>query len=189
MQISVQGKQLDVGDALRERIEDQITQIAEKYFTDPVSAHATMSKAGHEFKCDLTVHVGKGITVQSQGSSDDAHQAFDSAAQKAEKRLRRYKRRIRDHHRGHDEQLVPVQQYVIAADQSDSDEDTDHNEPMIVAEMEASIDTLTVGEAVMRMDLSDSQALMFRDRKSGRMNMVYRRADGNIGWVDPSDGN
>lgn len=187
MQISVQGKQLDVGDALRERIETEIDGIATKYFSDPIEATVTMTKSGNQFGADVLVHVGKGITVQSEGKAGDAHAAFDVAAERMDKRLRRYKRRLRDHHRGHAPDEIAAQQYILAAEPDAGEtEEPEGWSPVVVAEMETSVDTLTVGEAVMRLDLSGMPALMFRNRGHGGINMIYRRPDGNVGWVDPA---
>lgn len=187
MQISVQGKQLDVGDALRERIETEIDGIATKYFSDPIEATVTMTKSASQFAADVVVHIGKGITVQSEGKSGDAHTAFDAAAERMDKRLRRYKRRLRDHHRGHAQDAIAAQQYILAAEpEAEEVEEPDGWNPIVVAEMETAVDTLTVGEAVMRLDLSGAPALMFRNRGHGGMNMIYRRSDGNVGWVDPA---
>ena len=187
MQISVQGKQLDVGDALRERIADEVSQIATKYFSDPIDASVTMAKEGAVFRADVSVHIGKGITVQSEAEAGDAHAAFFAAAERMSKRLRRYKRRLRDHHRGHAADPVSAQQYVLAAEpDGDVGEEPEASSPVVVAEMETRIDTLTVGEAVMRLDLSGLPALMFRNSGHGGMNMIYRRPDGNVGWVDPA---
>jgi ribosomal subunit interface protein len=187
MQIAVQGKQLDVGDALRGHVEDTITEIAEKYFSNPIDATVTLTKEGNLFKSDIVVRVGKGIQVRSEGSAKDAHGAFDAAGERVAKQLRRYKRRLRDHHQGHVSDALPAQQYVLAAEAGDAPEpEADSGwQPIVVAEVQTGIEALTVGEAVMRMDLEDSPAMMFKDRKTGRMNMVYRRTDGNIGWVDP----
>ncbi|WPZ36168.1 ribosome-associated translation inhibitor RaiA [Thalassobaculum sp. OXR-137] len=189
MQISVQGKQLDVGDALRERIETEIGEIATKYFSDPIESTVTMTKAASQFIADIVVHVGKGITVQSEGKASDAHAAFDAAAERMSKRLRRYKRRLRDHHRGHAQDVISAQQYILAAEiETEAEEapEPDGWSPVVVAEMETAVDTLTVGEAVMRLDLSGAPALMFRNRGHGGINMIYRRSDGNVGWVDPA---
>lgn len=187
MKISVQGKQLDVGDALRERIESTVAQIAAKYFSNPIEATVTMSRDASVFRADVNVHVGKGISVKSEGSNNDPHAAFDSAAERIDKQLRRYKRRLRDHHRGYAEEAQPAAQYVLAAEAEDSPEPdgADGWEPVVVAEMATKIEMLTVGEAVMRMDLASAPALMFRNRAHGGLNMVYRRPDGNVGWVDP----
>lgn len=189
MQISVQGKQLDIGDALRERIETEIGEIATKYFSDPIESTVTMTKAASQFIADIVVHVGKGITVQSEGKAADAHTAFDAAAERMGKRLRRYKRRLRDHHRGHAQDAISAQQYILAAEtdsEGDEVQEPDGWTPVVVAEMETAVDTLTVGEAVMRLDLSGAPALMFRNRGHGGINMIYRRTDGNVGWVDPA---
>lgn len=187
MKISVQGKQLDVGDALRERIESTVEQIAAKYFSNPIDATVTLSRSGPAFRADVNVHIGKGISVTSEGADGNAHAAFDSAAERIDKQLRRYKRRLRDHHRGHSEAPAPAAQYVLAAETEDAPEPEalDGWKPVVVAEMETSIDVLTVGEAVMRMDLASVPALMFRNRAHGGLNMIYRRPDGNVGWVDP----
>lgn len=187
MKISVQGQQLDVGDALRERAESVITHVVGKYFANPIEATVTLSKTGATFRSEVKTHIGKGISIQAEGKAGDAHAAFDSAAERMEKQLRRYKRRLRDHHRGHNDSAVSVPQYVLAAEQDDSPEPDEGNtwEPVVVAEMETRIETLTVGEAVMRMDLASAPALMFRNRAHGGLNMVYRRPDGNVGWVDP----
>ena len=187
MQIAVQGKQLDVGDALRGHVEDSITEIAEKYFSNPIDATVTLTKEGNLFKSDIVVRVGKGIQVRSEGSAKDAHGAFDAAGERVAKQLRRYKRRLRDHHQGHVSDALPAQQYVLAAEPGDAQEpEADSGwQPVVVAEVQTGIESLTVGEAVMRLDLEDSPAMMFKDRKTGRMNMIYRRSDGNIGWVDP----
>ena len=186
MKISVQGKQLDVGDSLRQRIELTVEQITAKYFANPIEATVTLSRQGSVFRADVGVHIGKGISVQAEGSHDDAYAAFDSAAGRIEKQLRRYKRRLRDHHKGHSGDVMPSAQYVLAAEHDDSPEPEGENgwEPVVVAEMETSIDALTVGEAVMRMDLASAPALMFRNRAHGGLNMIYRRPDGNVGWID-----
>jgi ribosomal subunit interface protein len=190
MKTLVQGKQLDVGDALRERIEATIEQIAAKYFANPIEATVTLSRDAIGFRADIGVHVGKGISVKSEGSNPDPHAAFDAAAERIDKQLRRYKRRLRDHHRGHSGDAVPAAQYVIAAESDDAPEPEPAGEtewqPIVVAEMETTIEALTVGEAVMRMDLASVPALMFRNRGHGGLNMVYRRPDGNVGWVDPT---
>src|SRR3546814_6803028 len=169
MKISVQGKQLDVGDALRERIETTVGQIATKYFSNPIDATVTMSRDGVAFRTDVNVHVGKGISVSSEGSATDPHAAFDSAAERIDKQLRRYKRRLRDHHRRYSEEATPAAQYVLAAEAEDGPEpeETAAWEPGGVAEMAARIEILTVGEAVMRMALASAPALLFRNRAHG----------------------
>lgn len=192
MQLSINGKQLDIGASLREHIERHVPSMVEKYFVNPTDANVTVSKEGGSFRTDIAVHVGKGIIVQGHALSSDPYAAFDEAANHVGKRLRRYKRRLRDHHRGHSgkTEAAPAAQYVLAAEEDDETEVGDASEPdqpIIVAEMQTEIETLTVGEAVMRMDLANLPAMMFRNRAHGGLNMVYVRRDGNIGWIDPQE--
>ncbi|MBT5111357.1 MAG: ribosome-associated translation inhibitor RaiA [Rhodospirillaceae bacterium] len=188
MQLSVKGKQLDVGAALRGHVEDMLPPAIEKYFENPTDAHVTLAKEGKTFRADIVVHVGKGITVQGHASAEDAYAAIDVATVHVSKRLRRYKRRLRDHHRGKDVKAIhmPALQYVIEPGFDVSEEAPENDQPVIVAEMETSIETLSVSEAVMRMDLSNEHALLFRNSKTDGINMVYVRSDGNVGWIDPS---
>lgn len=188
MQLSVKGKQLDVGDAWRRHVEENLPAVVGKYFDNAQDAQVMLSREGSTFRVDITVHVGKRIIVQSQGMSDDAYSAFDVAGDHIGKRLRRYKRRLRDHHRDRTDELesLPAQQYVLAGEVSGADgESEERDEPVVIAEMATEIEILSVGEAVMRMDLANLPALMFRNRAHGGLNMVYHRGDGHIGWVDP----
>jgi len=190
MQLSVNGKQLDIGDSLREHIEREVPTIVGKYFANPTDADVTVSKEGATFRTDIAVHVGKGIIVQGHAQSEDPYACFDEAAEHMAKRLRRYKRRLRDHHRerSQKEDILRAAQYVLAAEDEDETDTTEHAEPeqpVIVAEMQTQIETLSVGAAVMRMDLANIPAMLFRNSAHGGLNMVYVRTDGNIGWVDP----
>lgn len=190
MQLSINGKQLDIGDSLKEYIEREVPAIVEKYFANPTDADVTVSKEGVTFRTDIAVHVGKGIIVQGHARSGDPYASFDEAAEHMAKRLRRYKRRLRDHHRDRSqkEEILRAAQYVLAAEEeadSDTSEHPEPDQPVIVAEMQTQIETLSVGAAVMRMDLANIPALMFRNSAHGGLNMVYVRPDGNIGWVDP----
>lgn len=186
MQISVKGKQLDVGEAWRGHVEENLPAVVGKYFENAQDAQVTLAKQGSTFHVDMVVHIGKRILVQSSGTTGDAYSAFDEAAEHLAKRLRRYKRRLRDHHHQHPEQTeaLPAQQYVLAAEDIEG-ESEEKDEPMVIAEMATGIETLSVGEAVMRMDLANLPAMMFRNRAHGGLNMVYHRGDGHIGWVDP----
>lgn len=189
MQLSIKGKQLDVGDALRGYIEDHLASSVGKYFDNPVDAHVIMSKQGHNFQADIQVHINRRILVQGHGSADDAHAAFDQANAHVTKRLRRYKRRLLDHQRrpGDRDEVVEAQHYVLAPepDVDDGLAENEPDQPVIVAELPTAIETMTVSHAVMRMDLAGLSALMFRNSAHGGLNMVYLRSDGNIGWVDP----
>ena len=188
MQLTINGKQLDVGDALRGYIEEQLPSVVGKYFENPTDGHVTMSKQGSDIRADVTVHVGKGILLQGHALAGDAYAAFDEATEHVGTRLRRYKRRLRDHHRNRDNaDTLPALQYVLEAEDENQSDDagSEPDQPVIVAEMETVIENLTPGDAVMRMDLANLPALMFRNISHGGLNMIYRRADGNIGWVDP----
>ena len=188
MQLSVKGKQLDIGDAWRRHVEDDLPGLVGKYFDSAQDAQVALSREGTTFRVDITVHVGKRIIVQSHGATDDAYTAYDEAGEHMGKRLRRYKRRLRDHHRDRpdEQESLPAQQYVLAGEDSGEDSnDSEPTEPVVIAEMETGIENLSVGEAVMRMDLANLPAMMFRNRAHGGLNMVYHRGDGHIGWVDP----
>lgn len=188
MQLSVKGKQLDVGDAWRRHVESSLPALVGKYFDSAQDAQVALSRQGTTFQVDITVHVGKRILIQSHGATGDAYTAFDEAGEHLGKRLRRYKRRLRDHHRerADDIELQRAQQYVLAAEAvEDETSASEPDEPVVIAEMETGIESLSVGEAVMRMDLENLPAMMFRNRAHGGLNMVYHRGDGHIGWVDP----
>lgn len=191
MQVTVSGKQIDVGEAFQGYVEDQMEGIVAKYFDRGIEATVTMSRSGHDVRADITVHAGRGLVVQSHGEADQAHPAFDLAMERAAKRLRRHKRRIKDHHRKEraEAKLAPlnVQRYILAAPDEGVGEDADlqGDNPAVIAEMTKKIDTLSVSDAVMRMDLADRTVLVFRNAGNGELNVVYRRRDGNIGWIDP----
>ena len=186
MEILVTGKHLDVGHALRGHIESNLDATVAKYFNNAVDANVTISREPDGFRADISAHPGRGLLVQGGATAVDVYAAFDGALARIAKQLRRYKRRIRDHHKGrrHDDTL-PAQQYIIAAESADQELD-EAAEPPIIAEMPTDIPTLSVGEAVMQMDLGDLPVVMFRNRAGGVFNVVYRRPDGNIGWIDPS---
>jgi ribosomal subunit interface protein len=189
MQLSVKGKQLNVGDALRTHVSDSLSRILGKYFGDAIEVGVTISRDGHMYRAVVAVHVGRGIQIQAQGDADQPYPAFDTAAEHLAKRLGRYKSRLRDHHKhsGPSAETLLAQQYILSAADDDREpaEDEVEGKPAVVAEMTTEIASLTVSEAVMRMDLADQPALMFRNPSHGGLNMIYRRSDGNIGWIDP----
>jgi len=194
MHITVKGKQLEVGEALRGHMESALAAAVSKYFSNPLESQIVFTREAHLFRADVSVHVGRSILVQGQALAADAYVAGDAAIEHVAKRLRRYKRRLRDHHkepeRTRDQEratadALTAQSYVLAAD-SDANADAGaSDEPVVVAEMTTDILTLTVGEAVMRLDLGVEPALLFRHAGHGDLNLVYRRSDGNIGWIDP----
>ncbi len=186
MEISVKGKHLDVGTALRGYVEDQLKNTVTKYFNRAVDATVILSRQGHMFRVDISVQAGRGMLMQGRGAADEAYAAFDGALGRIAKRLRRYKRRLCNHHKARGtEETLAAQQYIIAAG-SEDEEVPEEAQAAIIAEMAHEIATLTVGEAVMRMDLADVPVMMFRNRAHGGLNVIYRRDDGNVGWIDPS---
>lgn len=195
MNLTVEGKQIDVGDALRTYVSEKLMEIRGKYFNRTVDAKVTFSHEGSAFiKVHISFRVGKDIWVQSEAVEKDFHAAFDTAAERLAKQLRRYKRRLRDHHdRGEktpDEAFLEARDYTIAMVPDDYEEDDavpQGQDPVVIAEMATMIGTMSVSEAVMRMDLSGRPALLFRNAKHNGLNMIYRRSDGNVGWVDPEE--
>ncbi len=189
MQLSVTGKQLDVGDALRAHIEQNLSTAIGKYFANPTDANVVLSREARNIRADIKVHVGRGIILQGHADAEDAYAAFDLASEHIAKRLRRHKRRLRNHQRNKadSEKALRAQHYVLAPGQEEVAEglESADGQPVIIADMETHIDTLTVGEAVMRMDLANLPAMMFRNRAHGGLNMIFVRQDGNIGWIDP----
>lgn len=195
MKVTVHGHHLDVGTALETYITEKLEALNEKYFNRAVHVVVTMGKETQSlFKSHISMTVGKDIQVQATATAHDVHMAFDEAAEKIAKQMRRYKRKLRDHN----EQMEVAEQlkapeYTIGLGLQDAQLDhlTDEeihlqDEPLIVAEMTTNIQTMTVSDAVMRLNLSGNNAMMFRNSKNGGLNMVYRRQDGNFGWVDPA---
>jgi ribosomal subunit interface protein len=190
MQINISGQQLDVGEALRSHINDALEGIVEKYFGQAIDASVVLSRERFTVRADIAIHIGRDIYVRAHESADDAYAAFDVAAAHLGKRLRRHKRRLRDHHAAREQaESARAQQYILAPYEPVDDESGGSNEagdhPVIVAEAQTVIEKLTVSEAVMRMDLADLPAMVFRNAGNGELNVVYRRADGNVGWIDP----
>lgn len=185
MEVSVFGKQIDIGQALRSHVELSLTGGVAKYFDRSGRAQVTFSREGAGFRCDCSVHFDAGILLQSSGEASDIYASFEAAVQRMEKRVRRYKRRLKNHHnnRRSSEEIITAPTYVIAAEQEEADE-PQVLQPVIIAETTTDVTTLTVGEAVMQMDLAEAPALVFRSSVHGGINFVYRRRDGNIGWVD-----
>lgn len=187
MKIQVNGKHLDVGDSLRTHVTDAISNITDKYFDHITDATVTLSKDANRFKADIHVNVGRGILLIGSSEAADVYPAFDGAADRLARRLRKYKNKLR-HHQGTDMATaaeIIAKDYTIPANDADDKEQHHEEEPLIIAEMQTIIEELTVSEAVMRLELGDLPALMFRNRKTGTMNMIFQRKDGNIGWIDP----
>jgi ribosomal subunit interface protein len=188
MQVIVTGKQIDVGEALRGHAETVTASIVDRYFGKAIEAHVVFSRERHLIVSNISVHARRGFLVQCHGESNDPYAAFDSASERLDKQLRRYKRRLRNHHRNAKDENEPqdATDYVVApAREEEQESEAADDQPLVIAEMRTSIPQLSVSEAVMRLDLTDLPALLFRNSAHGSLNLVYRRRDGNVGWVDP----
>lgn len=194
MHVQVAGKKLEVGSALQERIAFGLESRVSKYFNRTGEAFVTVSKPGWAFYVDCSIHLPSGVTLQAHGEGEDAYQAFEQALDRIEKRVRRYKNRLRDHRakeNGVPEMAAERIILPLAADDETAGAaaepalDDAGDAPTIVAESDTTIRTMTVSMAVMQLELADSPAVLFRNAAHGRLNMVYRRPDGNVGWVDP----
>ncbi len=186
MNINISGKQMDVGDALRTHVTDRLEALTDKYFHDAIDAHVVFSREGSGFRTDCAIHVGHGIEAQSRADSDDVYASFDNAADRVEKQLRRYKRRLRDHHNRQAQaqaEALQAQNYVIERE-PEHEEAPEEFQPIIVAEQSTDIRAMSVGDAVMKLELSEQPVVVFRSSKHGKLNVVYRRGDGHIGWLD-----
>jgi ribosomal subunit interface protein len=192
MQLSVSGKHIDVGDALRGHVAGAIKPVVDRYFGTAIEAKVLFARERNLFCADIAVHVARGMTVQSRGEAPDAYAAFDAAAQRLETRLQRYKGRLIDRRReksAAEERPEIVPHYVLAADAGIGAEDPEHGRPAVIAEQLSEIAALSVSEAVMRLDLGDLPILVFRNRSNQRINVLYRRPDGTVGWIDPQPAN
>jgi ribosomal subunit interface protein len=199
MHITVAGKQVETGEALQTHVREGLGIIARKYFDHALEANVTFRRdgKGHAFVCDINLKAGRDLFMRGEGEGPDAHRAFEDAAAHVAKRLRRYRRRVNDHARSLAAERdrprgEPARQVVLQGDEEQDEADVAETElangtehPAVVAESQALIETLTVGEAVMRLDLLQLQVLMFRNRRSSALNVVHRRADGHVGWIDP----
>ncbi|MBX6747037.1 MAG: ribosome-associated translation inhibitor RaiA [Acetobacteraceae bacterium] len=199
MHITVAGKQVETGEALKTHVREGLNNIARKYFDHAVEANVTFRRDRAFFACDINLKAGRNLFMRGEGEGPDAHRAFEVAAEHVAKRLRRYRRRVNDHARRlaetRLEQAETATQYVLRPEEEAEEESqqtelngarVDHT--VIVAEQPTEIDRLTVGEAVMRLDLTQVPVLMFRNTGSGTLNVVYRRPDGCIGWIDAPSG-
>ncbi|CUH60601.1 ribosome hibernation-promoting factor, HPF/YfiA family [Thalassobacter stenotrophicus] len=187
MRYQISGKQIDIGSALQTHVEQELGGIVQKYAERPTDALVVFSRNAHEYVCESTVHLSTGLTAQAKAHATEIYAAFDSCGEKMEKQLRRYKRRLKDHHR---ERAQPVElsgaaSYILASQEANDEDEPETLTPLIVAEMETKIPSLSVGEAVMQMELAGAPVLVFHNEKHGSINVVYRREDGNVGWVDP----
>lgn len=192
MRMQITGRHMDLGQALQTRIHDELTAALEKYSARASDAVVTVSRdGGVAFVVDATIHLDSGMLLQAQGSGPDAHLAFENALMKIEKRVRRYRKRLKDHHK---QAPLPVEQsayYVLRGGEDEAEEaqtpepGPNGQAPLIIAETKTDLRTMPVAMAVLQLEMSEQPALLFRNAGSGELNLVYRRSDGNIGWVDP----
>jgi ribosomal subunit interface protein len=189
MPFRVSGKNLDIGEALRGRISARVADALVKYFDGGYSGHVTIGKDGFGFRTECAIHLDSGVTLHTDGMAADAYASADQAALRVEKRLRRYKRRLKGRSAGANGAAGDgdAQSYIIAAPDHESEEEITDFDPVIIQESTTALERLSVSEAVMELDMTGAPAVVFRHAVSGRVNMVYRRADGNIGWVDPPE--
>jgi ribosomal subunit interface protein len=187
MRYQISGKQIDIGEALQTHVKTELTEVVQKYAQRPTDANVIFSRSASEFVCEATIHLSTGLTATAKAQAHEIYSAFEKCADKLEKQLRRYKRRLKDHHKDRTEpvELFGASSYILASEDLADDAEPDTLQPIIVAEMETQIPSLSVGEAVMQMELAGAPVLVFRNEGKKGVNVVYRRDDGNIGWIDP----
>ena len=189
MRYQVSVKQIDIGEALQSHVEAELNEIVGKYSGRPTDAVVIFSKSASEFVCEATVHLSTGLSVQAKAHAHDIYAAFDQCGEKMDKQLRRYKRRLKDHHKQRQQpvELTNASSYILASSVNPNESESATLQPMIIAEMETTVPSISVGEAVMQMELAGAPALVFRSEGHDGINVVYRRDDGNIGWIDPKN--
>jgi ribosomal subunit interface protein len=188
MDIRVSGHQIETGEALQNHAQDRMSAIVGKYFAGALSSTVTFNRApAGAFRADVVTHVMHGLVLKGAGIAQDAHLALDQAAEKIDKQLRRYKRRLTDHS-AQSAQAVREEEagYTVFAEPDEHADEVTGDAPLVIAETRVDVPEATVSNAVMMLDLRNTNALLFKNAGTGRHNMVYRRGDGSIGWVEPS---
>ncbi|MGD9861990.1 MAG: ribosome-associated translation inhibitor RaiA [Pseudodonghicola sp.] len=191
MRYQISGKQIDIGMALQSHVQQELNAAVKKYAERPTDANVIFSRNAHEYVCEATVHLSTGLTATAKAHATEIYAAFDACCDKMEKQLRRYKRRLKDHQRDRSEpvELFGAASYILASEEQTEESEPETLQPIIIAEMETKIPSLSVGEAVMQMELAGAPVLVFRNESKKGLNVVYRREDGNVGWIDPQTGN
>ena len=187
MQYQISGQQINIGEALQEHVKIDLDEITGKYAERPTDANIFFSRSAHEYVCEITIHLSTGLNASAKARQTEIYAAFDSCSAKLEKQLRRYKRRLKDHHRRRVQpvKLSDASAYVLSSLDQKEDTYSDTLQPIIIAETEFKIPFISVGEAVMQMELAGSNFFVFRNEGKKSVNVVYRRDDGNIGWIEP----
>lgn len=186
MQIKITGKNIDTGEALKTHVENNIAASISKYFERSAETNVVFSKQGHLFRADCTIHLDSGLIIKAGGENDDIYSSFDAALLKAEKQLRRYKRRLKNHHVQGGKRVAQLSATArVIAPEPENEELPEEWLPITIAEDSISVPELTVSEAVMQMEISHESFLIFKNSSHGQLNIVHRRPDGNIGWIDP----
>ncbi|MEL7488967.1 MAG: ribosome-associated translation inhibitor RaiA [Pseudomonadota bacterium] len=191
MEIQVTGKNMDLGEALQTHVSGQLAESIKKYFGRSAEASVIFEKERHLVSCEMTTHLASGVFLAAHGEGGDAYSAFDDSQSKLEKRLRRYKRRLKKHH-ANGKAPLPAESasfYLVKPFEEENDaavEEEADPAPIVIAEGETALREMTPGEAVMQLDLADQPAIVFKNAAQGRINVVYRRRDGHIGWIDPA---
>ena len=184
MNVRVSGKHMDIGESFRTKISDQIGEAVEKYFAGGFSSHVIVEKSGSRFAADCKIHLDSGANLHATGEANDPQASFDIAFERIEKRLRRYKRKLKDHHADNHRGGAEVEYRVFDSAQDEDEEVAEDFAPAIVAESTKTLKTMSVANAVMALDMTDEPVFMFRTPGNNQLNIVYRRRDGNIGWID-----
>jgi ribosomal subunit interface protein len=192
MGLRISGKNINIGEALRTHVSDRIKSVSEKYFDGSVSGHVTIEPEGSGYRSDCTLHLASGVTLQADGRAQEVYASFDQTAARIESRLRRYKRKLKDRSaQQRDSEILagePIRYTVLSAPDETEDEAPAENEfkPAVIAESEKVLRQMSVSAAVLELDLTGAPVLAFRHASTGRVNVIYRRTDGNIGWIDPT---
>ena len=188
MSLRISGKNLDIGEAMRVHVQERITAVVGRYFDGGLNGHVVVEREGSGFRADCTLHLASGITIAADGKGQEAYASFDQAAERIEKRMRRYKSRQKDHHAGASDESASPELFAehVIAQPGEDEADAKGFSPTIIAESHARLKTMTVASAVLDLDVTGANVTIFRHAGSGRVNLVYRRRDGNIGWIDPA---
>lgn len=189
MSIQVTGKNIETGDAFQTYVTDKARSVLDKYIGPEISGHIRIEKVRGQFKTNCSMRLKTGLMLEAQGTGGDPHASADAAMERLEKRVRRYKRRLKDHHHGNSQAgapIFPATDYVVEMDDEAIEKSEETSDPVIVAESTREVREYSVSQAVMQLDLTEQPFMVFRNAGTGTINIVYQRDDGNVGWIDPT---